>query len=319
MSQTISIGMATYNGATYLREQLDSFANQTRLPDELVVSDDDSTDDTRAIVDDFARTAPFAVRLHVNARRLGYNRNFEHAIGLCTGDIVFISDQDDRWFARKIEMVVGLMDARPDALVCTNDQSIVTADGTDTGATVLGRVRATGFDDDTFAPGCCTAIRRSALPLLLPFPGDAVPYDHWINIIPSLLGARVLCEQPLQTYRRHATNTTGSLFARETLRPWSLATDALSSDAAKAYGAKIAGNAVIADRLGSGQVDRLGLADRRSRAIGALADESAAYTARRDCIGLRRIARIPHVMRMLRGGTYDRFHGLRSAVKDLVI
>lgn len=313
--------MATYNGAAYLPQQLQSFAKQTRPPDELVISDDNSTDETRSIVEDFARTVPFAVRLHVNAERLGYNRNFERAIGLCTGDLIFVSDQDDEWFARKIETIADLLDAHPDALACVNDQAIVTHDGTDTGSTVLGQVRASGYTDDHFGPGCCTALRRALLPLLSPFPGDAVPYDHWINIIPHLLGTRMLCEEPLQTYRRHATNTTGSLFARARLSRWAAATNALTLDVAGAYREKIDGNAIIADRLRASreEIVALGLADRVPRALGALAEESAAYAARRDCVARPRIARVPGIVRMLRSGTYDRFSGVKSAVRDLVI
>ena len=87
--------MGTYNGGPYLREQLDSIAAQTHLPDELVVCDDDSTDRTVAILEDFAATAPFPVRVYVNPKNLGTAKNFERAIGLATGEVIALADQDD--------------------------------------------------------------------------------------------------------------------------------------------------------------------------------------------------------------------------------
>ena len=74
---SLSIALATYNGERYLAEQLESILHQTRLPDELVISDDASIDATRAIVLDFARHAPFPVRFQANIERLGSTRNFE--------------------------------------------------------------------------------------------------------------------------------------------------------------------------------------------------------------------------------------------------
>ncbi len=91
----ISIAMCTYNGARFLPEQLASFAAQERLPDELVVCDDGSTDATMEILQDFAATALFEVRVERNPQNLGFVRNFEKTLSLCTGDIVFLSDQDD--------------------------------------------------------------------------------------------------------------------------------------------------------------------------------------------------------------------------------
>src|SRR4051812_29809463 len=103
MTETVSVAMATYNGAEFIRDQLRSLALQKRLPDELVVSDDGSTDDTVDILEAFAETAPFPVRISVNRENLGFTRNFERAILGCGGDIIYICDQDDVWFPNKIQ------------------------------------------------------------------------------------------------------------------------------------------------------------------------------------------------------------------------
>ena len=99
----VSIALCTYNGANFLPEQLRSFLLQTRPPDELIVCDDRSSDATVEIIEKFAEVAPFSVSLHVNDENLGSTKNFEKAVSLCTGDLVFLSDQDDVWFPKKLE------------------------------------------------------------------------------------------------------------------------------------------------------------------------------------------------------------------------
>src|ERR687885_1327551 len=98
----VSVAMCTYNGAAFLREQLQSLAAQARTPDELVVCDDASADATVRVVREFAAAAPFPVRLTVNERNLGSTKNFERAISLCAGDLVALSDQDDLWLPAKL-------------------------------------------------------------------------------------------------------------------------------------------------------------------------------------------------------------------------
>src|SRR5260370_31948987 len=91
----ISVVMCTYNGHRYLKEQLDSIAQQSRLPAELVVCDDQSTDDTIAILRDFVSQTPFSVRVFQNSVRLGSTRNFAQAIGLACCDLIARCDQYD--------------------------------------------------------------------------------------------------------------------------------------------------------------------------------------------------------------------------------
>src|SRR5918998_1154668 len=99
----VSVAMCTYNGESLVRDELESFLTQTRLPDELVVCDDRSTDGTVAIVEQFARNAPFDVRVHVNERNLRYTKNLEQVIGRCTGELIVLADWDDVWLPEKLE------------------------------------------------------------------------------------------------------------------------------------------------------------------------------------------------------------------------
>jgi len=104
----ISIALATYNGEIYLSQQLDSFVVQTRMPDELVITDDCSTDNSLKICKKFAETAPFDVFIYENESNLGYCGNFNRALSKTTGSLVFLSDQDDVWFPEKIKTITKL-------------------------------------------------------------------------------------------------------------------------------------------------------------------------------------------------------------------
>src|SRR5262249_18454629 len=101
-SPRLSVALCTYHGASYVDAQVASLTRQTRLPDELIVCDDLSTDDTVSILERFARAAPFPVRIHVNEQTLRSTKNFEQAISLCSGDVIFLCDQDDVWEPEKL-------------------------------------------------------------------------------------------------------------------------------------------------------------------------------------------------------------------------
>src|SRR5687768_17349654 len=98
----ISVAMTTYNGASYLREQLDSILAQTRMPDEVIVCDDRSTDATPELLREYSARAPVPMTIVFNEQRLASTKNFEQAIRLCSGEIIALSDQDDVWYPHKL-------------------------------------------------------------------------------------------------------------------------------------------------------------------------------------------------------------------------
>ena len=97
----ISLAMPTYNGSKFLRKQLDSIYEQTLIPDEIVVVDDCSTDNTRDILEEYKMTR--GLKYYVNEKNLGYNKNYVKAIMLCNGDYILLCDQDDVWLPNKVE------------------------------------------------------------------------------------------------------------------------------------------------------------------------------------------------------------------------
>lgn len=202
----ISIAMASYNGARFIAEQLDSFARQSRLPDELVVTDDCSNDGTPELIDEFAKRAPFPVHLHRNSKTLGVARNFGKALELCSGDLVFLSDQDDVWLVDKLACVEKHFRDNADIQVAINDAFLATASLEISQHTQRDNIRRTGGSDKLFITGCCSAHRKSWQELVLPIPPDT-PHDLWINGFAIELGRCKFVPEALQLFRRHGDNS----------------------------------------------------------------------------------------------------------------
>ena len=126
---TVSIALCTYNGERFLDAQLTSLAEQSHRPDEVVICDDDSSDGTLGIIQAFADTAPFKVRVFRNSQNLGYVKNFEKAVSLCQGDVIFMCDQDDVWHPEKIEICLGVLDAEQTVGLVLHDFNWIDAVG----------------------------------------------------------------------------------------------------------------------------------------------------------------------------------------------
>lgn len=291
---------------------------QTRLPDELVISDDGTAHDTAEIVARFAAGVSFPVRYSRNETNLGINRNFERAVSLTTGDLVFMSDDDDGWFPQKLATVEAAFAADPAILSVVNDQVIADADGRLTDRTVLQNVRKLGYGYEHYGTGACTAMRRSLVRLLLPFPDVPVPYDHWTNHLPFILGVRHLIETPLQFYRRHGGNATASLLASDKASMIDMVK--AGGDMRPAYADKIVGIDLEAGRLREreAELEALGLGNASRGALDALAAERRDHEARIYALDQSRLVRPFVVARHLAMGKYARFQGWKSAAKDLL-
>lgn len=212
----ISIAMATYNGAKFLPEQLQSILDQTRQPDELIITDDNSTDETLEVIKSFSENAPFVVRYSQNIKNLGYAGNFNEALMQSTGDLVFLSDQDDVWFSGKLAYLEEMAEMHPDKLVIMNDAALTEADLTEVGLTKLEQIYSAGLSDQFFVMGCCCAVRRELLNLCLPIPPDYKAHDDWVAYFAEGLGSKLISERVLQYYRRHGNNESQFIVNRTT-------------------------------------------------------------------------------------------------------
>ncbi len=214
----ISIALCTYNGERFLSDQLESFLAQTRLPDELVVCDDASSDSTLKILEDFATKAPFKVRIFRNNKNLGSTLNFEKAIELCIADIIFLSDQDDIWLPKKIETIeLEFIKSRSVGMVFSNAELI------DENSRPLRkklwdfyfppRKRKKANKEGLFrllleanvVTGATMAFRANFREAFLPIPKDLpnVIHDGWIAMCSCILAEVKFIEEALVKYRIH--------------------------------------------------------------------------------------------------------------------
>lgn len=317
----ISVAMATYNGEKYLQEQLDSLARQTRLPDELVVSDDASTDRTREILGDFASTAPFSVTVHINCVNLGYIKNFETALGMTTGQLIFLCDQDDRWYENKISRVQECFDRDESLLLAINDQKITDDNLIATPFTSMGNTERVYGSIDRFVSGCCCAFRGCLKDVLLPFPDASTPHDIWLNEVVGLLRSRLELREVLQDYRRHKAavsecEVTSGKAVRSTrlrLRP------GLRVNPRSGWERQLTHDRELLDRLiALDGATELALRCNLESGISVLRSRIAAFTARKALLDSTGLSRCGKAMAMLARGQYQYFKGLRSFAKDII-
>lgn len=198
--------MATFNGAPYIAQQLNSLLAQSRLPDELVICDDHSSDETVKEIEKASLHAPCDLRLTVNPCNLGYAQNFGQALAACTGDLIFLSDQDDVWFPNKLAEMERLAANDPAGLMFLNDAEIVFSDLRPAGVTRLGQLRSAGLTERHFVTGCCSAVRRSLVEAVLPIPPGFGSHDIWLAKFADGLGRKRVLENVLQLQRRHNGN-----------------------------------------------------------------------------------------------------------------
>lgn len=218
----VSIALCTYNGAAYIIEQLQSFERQTRLPDEIVICDDCSQDNTIDLIQAFAKTAKIPIHLHHNQKNLGYSENFSKAIALTTGDIIFLSDQDDVWHELKVEKFLNAFE-QTNALMVHSDAKLVDQKLNFLGQTLWQRLEfdrsaqalmlsPEGFEltlqRGNIFSGSAMALHRSLKEIGLPLP-IGCPHDLWFGMLATALGKVSLIPEALHDYRQHQQQTTG--------------------------------------------------------------------------------------------------------------
>jgi len=124
----ISVALCTFNGEEYLENQLTSILNQTCPVDEIIICDDNSTDNTISIVNSYIEEGIENIILIQNKENIGTIKNFEKAIDKCTGDIIFLSDQDDIWHLNKVEVMISFFLKKSNALLLFTDGNLIDSD-----------------------------------------------------------------------------------------------------------------------------------------------------------------------------------------------
>ena len=323
-SSRISVAMAAYNGESYLSEQIESILRQTFPVAEIVVCDDCSTDNTFPILKRYSERFPSLFRVFRNEKRVGVSCNFERAVSLTTGDIVFLSDQDDVWLPEKVERMTALLEASPGAEGCFSDSLITDADLNPTG---VSHWEIRGFSNDTLIAALCggtlsqldiflkrvpasghdMAFRASAKNSILPFPPLENCHDTWIGLYLVALHQWTFTGETLTLFRRHRSNFSGVgkddhflgrfRAARRSIRENTFAWNARLFD-------------MLAERL-EGKCDA---------AVEDLLKDRAAHSGIRSAMDCPLHKRLRLVAGEVRNGRYFRYgRGICSIIQDLLL
>jgi len=215
----VSVAMCTYNGEKYLSEQLESIINQTVQPDEIVICDDCSVDKSINVAKSMLANWQGQVKIIKNEYNLGYKLNFQKAISLCTGNIIFLSDQDDMWHKDKVKKVMAVFNADEAAIMVFHDVNIVDD--------ILSVKETSFWKGLQFSPeaffnkdydilyrhnvvqGAACAFRRELFGYAQPFCKEA-HHDEWLALVAQLNNKIVPIPEQLAYYRQSADNALGS-------------------------------------------------------------------------------------------------------------
>jgi glycosyltransferase involved in cell wall biosynthesis len=199
----ISVCMAVKNGERYLRQQLDSILCQLCEDDEVVISDDHSTDDTVSIIRSFHDQRIVLISNYGN----GILRNFENALRLCQGEYVFLTDQDDIWLPGRISQTMPYFDTFD---LVVNDCKVVNSNlqvihhsffvFNRSGKGIIKNLIRNSY------MGCCMAFKRSLLIKALPFPSRILMHDQWLGLVAELDFNIIFTADQLVLHRRHDLN-----------------------------------------------------------------------------------------------------------------
>ncbi len=206
---SVSIAMATFQGETYLSRQLQSLADQTLEPGELVVRDDGSTDRTIEILRAFAARAPFPVTVLDGGERLGYAQNFVTAARHCTGELLLFADQDDEWRPAKLETVAEAW--RPgEAQAIFHDFALMTAEGAELEPSAYAVLAGRGLSRAVAVKGCTLAVSREFTELWGWPPADTtISHDFWVALLATAFGQRTNLDAVLIDHRLHDEQVSG--------------------------------------------------------------------------------------------------------------
>lgn len=323
---TVSVALCTRNGEQFIEEQLKSILTQSLLPQQIVISDDDSRDGTLDAIDASVRlyrqTSPDAsieVVVLRNSPPLGVTANFESAVASCTGELIALCDQDDRWHPDRLERAVAMFELDPHLLLVNSDAELIDEHGAPLGMRLFKALEVTheevrDFREDrafecllrrNIVTGATTMFRSALVPLARPFP-EAWVHDEWLAMIASAVG-RVRCvEDALVDYRQHASNAIGA--RRPSLRDM---VNRLLVPRSERNDRLLRRSQILLERLGS-------LTDLPESRV-ELAALKVDHETLRSGLPESRLHRVRPIVTEVRRGGYRRFsRGRRDVLRDLV-
>ncbi|MFW5748054.1 MAG: glycosyltransferase family 2 protein [Chloroflexota bacterium] len=318
----VSVAMCTYNGEPYIGAQLVSILNQSRPPDEVVICDDGSTDDTAGVVVALAGQTDVPVHFIRNDERLGVTANFEQAIARTTGDVIFLSDQDDVWQPERIATMLQPFEADAAVTLVYSDAEVVDDSLKPRDLRMLSYQRLAQVDStDPFrviqaeaeVAGALMAFSAAIKPYALPIVNGWF-HDHGIALIAHATGHVVRIDRPLMAYRRHANTVSGDSRFNQSIM------------AHVQQARRVSGRAVAEQsrEMWQAMVTRLNSIEGNAPQLNAY---RAAASARADLASARALNAgrgLPRratfaVNRLLRGDYHRFLRGWRSFARDLLL
>lgn len=218
----ISVCIPTYNGEKYIREQIESILSQLSLTDEIIISDNYSTDNTLGVIEDindqrikvYLYSSDRSIQSKINTLTK-VSLNVQNALEKATGDFIFLSDQDDIWLEGRISETLPLLKSdKPTVVVCNckvideNNQTLIESyfSYIEPSASILRTFLKSSFH------GCCMAFNRNVKVKASPFPKYAIGHDLWLGLVGAYYGQVNFLDKPLVLYRRHSSTVTTTGF-----------------------------------------------------------------------------------------------------------
>lgn len=331
----ISIALAVYNGTNYIEEQLASYLVQTKLPDELVVVDDCSTDRTVEILKGFAKRAPFPVRILENEKNLGSTASFDRAITNCMGDLIFPSDHDDIWVPTKIERMSHEFEKSPNLGLLFVNAELIDEKSRPMNSALYSSAMMDEIENlietgnlfgrilqENVVGGATSAFRREHQRYFTPIPRHLdLLHDGWIGL---MLAATTECRfsrEKFNCYRQHGSQQVGALGKKVSFEEFSRSE--MYSDAIATFKKKEQDLKFILDKLQ--QILKLEPDNPHSRIAFTAAEmalvqlpDAIQHFSVRGKLEKNRLKRIPSILIEVFTGRYHRYsNGFRSFVRDL--
>lgn len=203
-----SVCIATYNGEKYIKQQISSILSQLGDNDEIIVSDDSSSDNTLVLIEELADPR---IRIYAGQQFRNPIYNFEFCLSKAKGEIIFLSDQDDVWLPGKVDRIVETFRYYKCDVVVSDavivDERLNTLHESFLGSISGGPGMLKNICKNTYL-GCTMAMQRGILDKVLPFPKKIPMHDMWIGLIGELFGKTIFIKYKLILYRRHSNTVT---------------------------------------------------------------------------------------------------------------
>ena len=226
----ISVAFIVYNGAQYLRTQLDSILAQTHKVDEIIVCDDVSSDNTKEILEEYKNKHPNLFFIHYNTKNIGPTKNIEKVIQACTGELILLADQDDYWEAHKVEAIIKYFEQNPTMNGVFTNGSLINSYGELDNKYALWDAMSFPYKTiksknelnnnlklyintvENCVTGATLAIRNNLAFLKQPFPIiKNLVHDRWLAINLAENNSLGILEEKLIRYRIHSAQAIGGM------------------------------------------------------------------------------------------------------------